>query len=174
MRYYRELDIDCTEIREAILEDYIPKENPSFWNDIDNVHMDILTNMFKQLNITPKYYSLINASASNFNIHTDACPEPIRINIPLLNCELSTTIFYKSWNNNSPQIIFDNPQLGTRRHEHFNQSDVHIADMMKLKKPTAIRVHEPHAVAVLKKYTPRLALTVGFEEDLEDILNEIL
>jgi hypothetical protein len=174
MKYYRELDIDCEEIRQAILKDYIPDEDPNFWNDIDNVHLDILTDIFKEINITPKYYSIINASTSNFNIHIDACPEPIRINIPLLNCEFSTTIFYKSWNNNQPKLILDNPIMGVRRHLQYDTKDLHIADMMKLKKATAIRVHEPHAVTVLKKHTPRLALTVGFEEDLEDILNEIL
>ena len=174
MRYYRELDIDCEEIRQAVLKDYIPDEDPNFWNDIDNVHLDILTDIFKQMSITPKYYSIINASTSNFNIHTDACPEPIRINIPLLNCEFSTTLFYKSRNNKQPKLILNNRKMGIKKHQHYDETDLYVVDKMKLKKPTAIRVHEPHAVAVLKQHTPRLALTVGFEEDLEDILNEIL
>ena len=53
---------------------------------------------------------------------------------------------------------------------HYDHSEVVLVDQLKLTKPTILRIKEPHAVAVLKDASPRLSLTIEFEEDLEPLL----
>src|SRR5210317_1046880 len=95
MRYYRELDIEFDEIKEAILKDYSEKTMGRFWNPIEQNHLDILQRMFKPLNITPVEYVLINANRKTYTVHTDISIQPFRINIPILNCEHSSTHFFR-------------------------------------------------------------------------------
>jgi len=95
MRYYRELDIEFDEIKEAILKDYSEKTMGRFWNPIEQNHLDILQRMFKPLNITPVEYVLINANTKTYTVHTDISIQPFRINIPILNCEHSSTHFFR-------------------------------------------------------------------------------
>ena len=95
MRYFRELDIEFDEIKEAILKDYSEKTMGRFWNPIGQNHLDILQRMFKPLNITPVEYVLINANTKTYTIHTDMSIQSLRINIPILNCEHSSTHFFR-------------------------------------------------------------------------------
>ena len=95
MRYYRELDIDFSEIKEAILKDFDSETMGVFWNNINNKHLHILESMFKPYNLTPLSYVLINASPKTYVVHTDMSKADLRINIPILNCEHSCTHFFK-------------------------------------------------------------------------------
>jgi hypothetical protein len=95
MKYYRELDIDFSEIKEAILEEYCEETMGRFWNPVEQKHLDILQRMFEPLNITPLEYVLINANTRTYQVHTDISIQPFRINIPILNCEYSSTHFFR-------------------------------------------------------------------------------
>ena len=95
MRYYRELDIDFSEIKQAILNDFDSEKNNVFWNIIGDTHLPILEKMFKPYGLTPIAYVLINASGKTYIVHTDMSKADMRINIPILNCEHSATHFFK-------------------------------------------------------------------------------
>lgn len=95
MRYYRELDIDFSKIKEAILKDFDSETMGVFWNNINNNHLHILESIFKPYNLTPLSYVLINANPKTYVVHTDMSEADLRINIPILNCEHSSTHFFK-------------------------------------------------------------------------------
>lgn len=177
MRYYRELDIDFSEIKQAVLQDFDPKTMSRFWNEVDQKHLNILKRMFAPLNITPKKYSLIHATPQTFNIHADAVEENVRINIPILNCEYSSTFFYRVKSDKAHKALVNPKYIMThnkRAHVSFSQSDVELVDAVKLTKPTLMRIREPHAVGVKKGHHPRVSLTVLFEENLESMIDAVL
>lgn len=200
MRYYRELDIDCEEIRQAILKDFDAEKMNVFWNTIGDEHLPILGRMFNPYGLTPTDYVLINANPKSYVVHTDLSNAEMRINIPILNCDKSATHFFKPkteeirerkiqklkdrWkgldiDNNSSLMKLNIHEFGSAASKtnnagedffHYDHSEVELVDQLKLTKPTILRIKEPHAVAVLKDASPRLSLTVEFIEDLTPLL----
>ena len=192
MRYYKELDIDFTEIQNAIINEYDAKSMNKFWNNIEQNHMKILEKMFEPLNITPTEYVLINANSKNYVVHTDLSIMPYRINIPILNCEYSSTHFFKVKDPNLIEV--KKQELRDRKTNigkwpglsdysvpkmlkeyagadflKYNLNEVELVTQVILKKPTILNIREPHAVAVIKKDIPRLSISIEFKENLEPL-----
>ena len=96
------------------------------------------------------------------NIVTNFVPTHA-LNIPLVNCEGSTTIFYKRINDN-PEVFHVNPGCGGWAHQ-----DVEEVSRFHLNKPAVLRINIPHAV-----WNPhnsdRIVATFRFEESLEKYL----
>lgn len=178
MIYYKKLDLEFSEVSKKTLayaKLHKDKIN-SFWTNINFENFcknvpEILT-MFSPLNITPNRVSLITAVTPDpdkfdIGIHRDHTDIPVRINVPILNCECSQTKF---WRTKSEPVIEYIP--GTIiPYFYLKESDCELADILVLDKPTVIRISEPHSVHVGEK-VPRLALTIEFEENIEYLLNE--
>lgn len=174
MLYYREIDnLDCTSIQQAVLKQCENTELPLFWNNVQQDCLDIIRDTFLPLGITAREYYIICTKPSDYGkgIHTDPCPESVRINVPVLNCEYSSTHYFKR-NPGAESVLITggDGERGGNLYRRFRQSDVQLVDQFRLIKPTLIRVHEPHAVAVLKGHAPRISITISFEEDLEPLL----
>lgn len=82
------------------------------------------------------------------------------INIPLENCEGSTTIFYKKINDDD-DVWYTN-YCGGQAH-----TSVEEVDRFELNRPAVIRINIPHAV-YNPHYEPRSVATFRFYEDLEN------
>lgn len=177
MNYYKKLDLDHTVVaKKTLAYASIHKDKiKSFWTNINfenfcNNVPEIKT-MFAPLNITPNRVSLITAVTPDpekfdIGIHRDHTNIPVRINVPILNCECSQTKF---WRTNSEPIIEHIP--GTIiPYFYLKESECELADILVLDKPTVIRVSEPHSVHVGEK-VPRLALTIEFVENIEYLLD---
>lgn len=192
MRYYRELDIDCSRLQQAILDDFNPNTMGLFWNTIEQDHLPLITEIFEPYGLTPVEYALINANPKTYSVHIDISKQDLRINVPILNCEQSSTHFFKP---KSDEIVkrkqkefydkvanytigyygadvqsIDNKQTAGEDFLGYAHHEVDLIDQVILRKPTILRVREPHAVAVKKNATPRLSLTIEFIEDLMPLL----
>jgi hypothetical protein len=176
MLYYKKLDLDIELLSKKTLSyASLHKDKiKSFWTNINLANFveyvpEIVTT-FATLNITPKRVSLITAvTQDRFDpgIHRDHTSIPVRINVPVLNCEYSQTKF---WRTTSEPIVEFIPGTDIP-YFYLKESDCELADTLVLDKPTVLRVSEPHSVHVGEK-TPRLALTIEFEEDIEYLLND--
>lgn len=176
MIYYKKLDLDFETVAQktrayaSIHRDKIK----TFWTNInfENFvkHVPEIVTMFKPLNITPSRVSLITAVTQDRldpGIHRDHSSIPVRINVPILNCEYSQTKFWKTTSEPTVDVIpgTDIPYF------YLKEVDCQLVDILVLDQPAAIRVSEPHSVHVGEK-VPRLALTIEFEEDIEYLLND--
>jgi len=174
MIYYKKLDLDHQIVSKKTLS-YIQANRSKFkafwtWLDFDNFvsHVPEVVSMFAPLNITPRVASIIIVAnrLSNPVIHRDHTEVPIRINIPILNCECSQTKF---WKTTLDPIIEYVP--GTKiPYLSLTDSECELADTLVLDCPTVMRIGEPHSVHPGEK-TPRISLTIEFYEDIEHLLN---
>ena len=176
MKYYKKLDLDHTLVaKKTLAYASLHKDKiKSFWTNINITEFvkqipEIIT-LFEPLNITPTRISLITAvtkERTDPGIHRDYTDVPIRINVPVLNCEYSQTKF---WRTTSEPTVINIP--GTNiPYFYLKDSECEIADTLVLDKPTVLRIIEPHSVHVGEK-SPRLALTIEFKEDIEYLLND--
>jgi hypothetical protein len=99
--------------------------------------------------------------------HYDRVQPWVRINIPLMNCETSETIFYQD----HAGKIFLNPHNGTTAYIMEDESVLTRVDSVVLDYPTILRVSELHSVK-MGPGTPRIALTLGFDYPALDLLEE--
>jgi hypothetical protein len=150
-----------------------------------------LIDAFANMGLTMKQMILFNNLPNDINvkdhndpkslfIHTDAQDDPESphdghkgvvtdfspvhaLNIPLINCEGSMTLFYERINNN-PGVYFVNPGCGGDAHQ-----DVKEVARFELHSPAVLRINVPHAV-----WNPhsedRVVATFRFDESLEKFL----
>jgi hypothetical protein len=176
MIYYKKLDLEFETVAKKTLEyaTFHKDKIKSFWTNINfenfSKHVPEIITMFSPLNITPTRISLITAvtpDRSDPGIHRDHTSIPVRINVPILNCEYSQTKFWRTTSESTVEFIpgTDIPYF------YLKESECELADTLVLDRPTAIRISEPHSVHVGEK-VPRLALTIEFAEDIEYLLND--
>lgn len=92
-------------------------------------------------------------------------PPTNAINIPLLNCEGSLTLFYKLKDESQSDVYY--PTYNCGGHDHSNVEEVF---RFELDKPAVLRINVPHAVH--NPHTaPRVVATFRFAEDIEYLLN---
>jgi len=87
------------------------------------------------------------------------------INIPLLNCKDSKTLFYKLKDPNSPDVYYKITDCGGH-----SKNDVEEIYRFELYKPAVLRINVPHAVWNPNE-EPRVVATFRFNESLEHLFN---
>lgn len=105
-------------------------------------------------------------STSPHRIHVDHGTRRSRINLPVLNCQHSRTVFYKLQPNSFDFDILGN---GVR---YYRSSDSQPREMasVTITKPTVINILEPHDVIVTKDNVRRIAITVGTDPEPDFLL----
>jgi len=96
-------------------------------------------------------------------LHSDNAPTEYRINIPILNCEGSSTDYYhvaefEYYTNSKYKIKIPK-----------SESNIVLLDSFTLDGPTIVSVNNFHRVRVTDK-VPRISLTLDFKEDLSFLL----
>lgn len=87
------------------------------------------------------------------------------INIPLLNCDGTTTLFYKLKDETAQEVYYKaNDGAG------HSKSDVEEVYRFELNKPAIIRVNVPHAVWN-PNTDPRVVVTIRFVESTDHLLD---
>ena len=172
MKYYKYLDLDFLSVAEK-LKTYIldnKDQIEGFWTRLDTPRILLLfpeiQKMFDPMNIKIKRISVVNVDPSRNGIHRDDTNCNVRINIPILNCDSSVTNFYKTdaepiklfTPNGTPYLQIDNSQCV-------------LVDSFCLNKPAALRVTEPHQVVANPDYSPRIACTIEFVENIDYLLD---
>lgn len=160
----------------------------NWWNIYPDPDPDFLKNhpyvqeFFDQFNLTVGSFAFFFCSNKVSAIHVDQPDVPskwgvntqTRINIPVINCEGSTTRYYIS---QGDQILNDIPsaQRGSAtdtviKAGHFKEETCTEVDRFILDVPTLIRVDVPHNVVVEGWRFPRISATIGFYEDPTPLL----
>lgn len=188
MRYYKPLNLDWSQTKKEIealatpewVEEMIFKSKPenhkdggafqgTNWEDITNKIPSLLT-LFEPLNIHPFMASFFVLRDDLCDIHIDNAKRPVRINIPVLNCEHSSTQYFDS------EYLRDDMPFYTQPNGKgcyvFPEETVRLLDEFTLIEPTALRVLVPHRVKCFGPY-PRISLLINFSElSIEHLLND--
>lgn len=177
MNYFKYVDVDSAleKLVTKKLLHYIHSNKYStkgFWTNVDteDVLKDVpeLIQLYKPLGITIKRISFVTASDKVGSIHIDdpKTAPPIRINIPVLNCDQTSTNFY----------VTNKPAIETRLasgiyYYKWNEQDCTLAASACINKSTLIRTNELHQVCIHSDNIPRITCTIEFYENLEYLMN---
>jgi len=162
-----------------------------FYNEV-NEHIPDLINAFNSMGLTMNqliYFTNLNNDINIDDsldpravfIHTDREDDPeskydkepvltnfnptCAINIPLLNCERSKTLFYRFKKENTSDVYYKVIDCGGH-----SKTDVEEVYRFELYKPAVLRINVPHAVWNPNK-EPRVVATFRFNESLENLFN---
>jgi hypothetical protein len=98
---------------------------------------------------------------SHSPIHVDGYPQSARINLPLLNCKGSKTVFYSGGEFNKRTF---NSKTSIGAWILSGTAGIRTADSVEIDAPTVVLVNEPHAV-LMSELSPRITLSLGFDKD---------
>ena len=87
-----------------------------------------------------------------------------RVNIPVLNCENTFTVFYE----NAETRLLVLP-TGMGYHPVINK-DYYEVTRVEIIEPTILKVSSAHSVIMDEKQSPRITLTIGFEAGIDQLL----
>jgi len=172
MIYYKELDIPNFELIVSKTRNFIESDTTliskrvfSAWHFLDfekyiSSVPEILTS-FSEYGLTPiRVAAFVTYTTANGRPHIDYCLEEARINLPILNCEGSSTTFYED---TTFECVVDPI---TKIAYNTITGPLHKVDSFEIKKATVMRVRKPHGVSMTNtKDVPRITLTIKFDKD---------
>ena len=165
--YYKRIKIANLDIIVSKIKSFLEKEN--FINSTDKGYIplekiSILLNCpeifqsFSQLGFEIKGFAIYKTFKNDTPVHVDQSTYKARINIPILNCVGTHTIFYKADTVLPIQQDYKNLELIPC----INEIEV---DRITIDQPTVIRIDRPHRVLMNEQASPRICLTVRCEPD---------
>ena len=179
MKYHKYLDIDNLEIIQKKTLEYIVQ------NKFDCVsgfrHMDWdryviecpeILSAFNRYNTFPvNGFLCVSSKLTDFNIHIDYISDEYhlcRINIPILNCRGTLTVFYTG---GEYDIYVQRNNLAAFAIKPNDNSTVKV-DEVEIIKPTIIRVQEPHRIITDITNIPRISMTLVMNKDPVSLLED--
>ena len=170
MKYYKKINIQNQEIIIEKIKSFLYQKNyieldlagfiPLNFSEVID-HCPELINSFlnKKLKITAvSLYKTFNNVTTPVHIDNVKNYYKCRINIPILNCEGTHTVFYKA----TPINLVDQGHSNISLIRCTNEVEV---DRVTIDQPTIIRVDQPHRVIMDEQRSPRIALTVRCDPD---------
>jgi hypothetical protein len=160
MFIWQYIDIPEEEIKaiQQEVRDKMP-DNEDFFQTIE---LERKTFMGLELNVVVLIQAAPGFGLDGFGIHRDADDEEVRtlaINIPLDNCDESTTKF---WKTNAEEIIQYTPNGMPYR--FFERENCEEVTEFKLTKPVIFSIQVPHSV-INPQPVWRRAISLRFEKD---------
>jgi hypothetical protein len=174
MQYYKKIDIDFYDdiVNDAV--DYLKTHKPDIYSRTTNT-------TYHPLDVTEfkKYCTKLDAGFSKYGltcnwvvvyvmtqnshspIHVDGYPQSARINLPLLNCKGSKTVFYSGGEFNK-RTFNSKTSIGAWLLSRI--AGIRTADSVEIDGPTVVLVNEPHSV-LMSEHAPRITLSLGFDKD---------
>jgi hypothetical protein len=177
MKYFKHVNVDSVleKVVSKKLLDYVNSNSYSdkgFWTNVDT--RDVLnkvpelTELFEPIGINIKRISFVTAKDKVGEIHIDdpKTAPAIRINIPVINCEQTSTNFYVS----------TKPANETRLssgiyYYRWNEKECTLVASTCIDRSTLIRTNKLHQVCIHTDNIPRITCTIEFYEDLEHLMN---
>lgn len=177
MKYFKHASVD-SKLEKTVskkLLDYVRSNSYStkgFWTNVET--QDVLNNvpelieLFEPLKINIKRIAFVTSIIKIGEIHIDdpdTAPS-IRINIPVLNCDQTSTNFYVS--NKHP----NKTRLPSGiNYYNWEEKDCELVATVCIDRSTLIRTNEPHQVCIHSDNFPRITCTIEFFEDLEYLMD---
>lgn len=125
---------------------------------------------FNEIGLNPVFGALLAMHRQEESSpHYDTVTPQVRINLPLLNCDGSSTEFYEDRDTK----VFLNPHNPSVAYIAEDPSVLTKIDEVEVNYATILRVSALHRV-ILGPNVPRFTLTVGFDYDGTDLLDERL
>jgi hypothetical protein len=169
MQYYKKINI---QYQETIIEkikiflyqkNYVETDTYGFtplnFSEVVNycpeLFVSLLSHKLKIISV-----SLYKSLNNNNPIHIDNVKNyyKCRINIPILNCQGTHTVFYKA----TPINLIDQGHNNISLIRCIDEVEV---DRVTIDQPTIIRVDQPHKVIMDEQHSPRICLTVRCDPD---------
>ena len=177
MNYFKHVDVnpELEKIVSKKLLDYVNSNSYSdngFWTNVNT--KDVLSKvpelleLYKPIGINIKRIAFITSIDKTSDIHIDD-PETapaIRINIPVLNCNNTSTNFFIS---EKPTVKMQLPS-GIYYYKWLEQ-DCKLVSSVCIDRSTLIRTNELHQVCIHSDNVPRITCTIEFYENLEYLMN---
>lgn len=174
MHYFKKIEIDSyQEILNGALR-YLKIEEPNVYNRIEDttyypLNLEKLIVYCPQLLTAFDRYSLkcnvavayVMYSNAHSIIHVDKFYHDARINLPLLNCQGTKTIFFSG----GEYELVHNPLTLTNAKKIKSFKGLSYHTHVEIDGPTVLRVNEPHTVVMHNKNAPRITLSLGFDKD---------
>ena len=178
MKYYKYLDLDWQPASEK-LKEYIFKVNtailsnprstswkPTNLNEVLAYAPEVIE-MVKPLNITIRYLAFFVSDYQQGTLHIDADNySKCRINIPILNCENTETRFFET----TAEPIKTLQPNGIPLYNLDPAKCIQV-DHLCLTQAVVFRNNKPHQVVSNNSNLPRISCTIGFNEDIEYLLD---
>lgn len=175
MQYYKKINIQNQETIiekikfflhqknhiESNISGFIPLNFTEVINHCPELFVSLLNKKLKIISVS--LYKTINNSNP---VHIDNVKNyyKCRINIPILNCLGTHTVFYKA----TPISLVDQGHNNVSLIRCIDEVEV---DRVTIDQPTIIRVDQPHKVIMDEQHSPRICLTVRCDPDPFILLN---
>ncbi len=178
MQYWKYIDIEYTDIIIKKTYEFIQNctdhlDKSKYKGPFINLpHMQFIEYV-PEINLAFKPYGLFFEDANIFLMwdnrdcvpHKDYTDSIARVNLPILNCEGTKTIFYK--NLKSKRLILP---TGAPFYMTMN-SDYEKVTEVEMTRPTIVRISEGHTVIMNESKFPRITLTLSFTPDVGLLLD---
>ncbi len=170
---FRELDLVgweqvCEDFREWLAantpilnEDYLANG----WVDIDQTILDTVTSikpLFAQIRLVPVHVAIyVSKGVGSHEIHTHPTREHARLNLPIMNCEGTYTVFYETASR--PMVVRNKQGVGLMA---YKPEDCTELERFVTRKPTVLHIRTPHQVLTPDAPVyPRITATFQFQKD---------
>lgn len=173
MKYQKKIDLPgwesvCRQVLSYAQQhtDFIDKG--AFWNEMNPPEhteiFNVVKDLFDSSNLNLVRMALLVMNQDFILPHQDSpaetCTWPVvRINLPILNCDDTKTVFYTA--NKWEPVTITEPTV----YSYHKLENLKIADSVEITKPTALRTQEIHNVISFNKNKPRITLTCYFDPD---------
>jgi hypothetical protein len=167
MKLYQPIDLDNFDVIVSKVKNYLEKKELINGNDTGYIRLDrtelinscpeLARSLFKfGLNIIG---SAIYRTTDNTQspVHIDHVTYECRINIPIMNCEYSSTVYYTADIENT----LSQPD-NTKYLKCMNAVEI---DRITINRPTILRINTPHRVEMDQNKSPRICLTIRCNPD---------
>jgi hypothetical protein len=169
MNLYQKIDIDNLDIiidkiksyldREQLIDTYLVGYIPLKLLDMLSCCPELVKSLGK-LGFTIRSFAIYRTvPETNTPIHIDNTIEyTSRINIPILNCDTSSTVFYDA----DVLELRDQHSLNIKYIQCINAVEI---DRVTIDKATILRINKPHQVLMDINRSPRICLTISVLPD---------
>lgn len=174
MQYFKKIEIDFFEEIVAGTLSFLKTVVPNIYNreyDTTYYPLDLekllefcpeLKTAFDRYSLTCTFavaYVMYNNNHSI--IHIDKFIHDARINIPIINCKGTKTMFFSG----GEYELIHNPRTQTNAKKLKSSTNLKLVDSIEIDSPVVIRVNEPHTVIMNVNNAPRITLSLGFDKD---------
>lgn len=179
MQYWKHIDIDHYDTIVSKTLDFIKTktvhmDRKKYRGPFINLpHYDFIKHV-PEVNLAFKKYGLFFEDANIFLMwdnrdcvpHKDYTDSIARVNLPILNCEGTKTLFYE--NLKSKRLILP---TGAPFYMTMNK-DFRQVDEVEMTQATIVRISEGHSVIMNESNFPRITLTLSFTPDVGLLLDD--
>jgi hypothetical protein len=172
MKLYQSIDLDHCDIIISKVKDYLEKKeliNTSYTgyilldkNELVKSCPELARSLLK-VGLTilgSAIYRTTNNTQSL--VHIDNVTYECRVNIPIMNCEYSSTVFY----NADIENTLVQPWSNIKYIKCINAVEI---DRVTIDRPTILRINTPHRVEMDTNKSPRICLTIRCSPDPETL-----